>query len=191
MTLASPSAALASPSTTLATPPAVLASSSADLVSPSAALALMSMVRFQFTTVGKLLVGAVQPLVHLHHSAALRDLNAAAFRFLLSARLQCSCKVQPSATLALTSTALLQTTETAGLLQGAVSQEQHSEFIAVLAQYTCDVQSAFLQTTEAELVFLPSFQFGQGGKFTLENQSSNRARHFKNRGTLRKVKVKK
>jgi hypothetical protein len=31
----------------------------------------------------------------------------------------------------------------------------------------------------------------QGGKFTLENQSSNRARHFKNRGTLRKVKVKK
>jgi hypothetical protein len=31
----------------------------------------------------------------------------------------------------------------------------------------------------------------QGGKFTLENQSSNRARHFKNQGTLRKVKVKK
>jgi hypothetical protein len=28
-------------------------------------------------------------------------------------------------------------------------------------------------------------------QFTLENQSSNRARHFKNQGTLRKVKVKK
>ena len=29
----------------------------------------------------------------------------------------------------------------------------------------------------------------QGGKLTLENPSSNRARHFKNRGTLRRVKV--
>ena len=45
------------------------------------------------------------------------DLNAAAFRFLLLARLQCSCNDQPSATLALTATALLQTTETAVLLQ--------------------------------------------------------------------------
>tara|TARA_R100000030_G_scaffold99400_1_gene90461 strand:+ start:1479 stop:2792 length:1314 start_codon:yes stop_codon:yes gene_type:complete len=31
----------------------------------------------------------------------------------------------------------------------------------------------------------------QGGKLTLENEHDNRARHFKNRGTLRKVKVKK
>jgi len=31
----------------------------------------------------------------------------------------------------------------------------------------------------------------KGGKLTLENQSTNRARHFKNRGTLRNVKVKK
>ena len=31
----------------------------------------------------------------------------------------------------------------------------------------------------------------KGGKLTLENQSTNRARHFKNRGTLRDVKVKK
>ena len=29
----------------------------------------------------------------------------------------------------------------------------------------------------------------QGGKLTLENPHSNRARHFKNRGTLRRVKV--
>ena len=29
----------------------------------------------------------------------------------------------------------------------------------------------------------------QGGKLTLENPSTNRARHFKNRGTLRRVKV--
>jgi len=31
----------------------------------------------------------------------------------------------------------------------------------------------------------------EGGKLTLENEHDNRARHFKNRGTLRKVKVKK
>ena len=31
----------------------------------------------------------------------------------------------------------------------------------------------------------------QGGKLTLENAHANRARHFKNRGTLRRVKVKK
>ena len=29
----------------------------------------------------------------------------------------------------------------------------------------------------------------QGNKLTLENPHSNRARHFKNRGTLRRVKV--
>ena len=31
----------------------------------------------------------------------------------------------------------------------------------------------------------------QGGKLTLESAHSNRARHFKNKGTLRRVKVKK
>jgi hypothetical protein len=30
----------------------------------------------------------------------------------------------------------------------------------------------------------------QGGKLTLESAHSNRARHFKNKGTLRRVKVK-
>ena len=31
----------------------------------------------------------------------------------------------------------------------------------------------------------------QGGKLTLENEHDNRARHFKGKGTLRRVKVKK
>ena len=137
-----------------------LVSPSAALASPSAALALMSMVRFQLTTAGKLLVGAVQPLVHLQRSVALRDLNAGVPVSTFGAN---AMFVQSSAFchFGFDFNSFVANNRDCWIAAGCcLARTAHSELIAVLAQYTCDVQSAFLRTTEAELVFLPSFHFG-------------------------------
>ena len=101
-------------------------------------VSVVPMVRFQLTTAGKLLLGTIHPFVHLQRSAALRNLYAVAFRSLLLARMQFSCKAQPSATLALTSAA-------SSSFSTALSASQEQLLNVVPSQFGSTLATAVLQ----------------------------------------------